>query len=110
MKKFCALLLLLSLVSLSGCAGIYWTPIMPSTGMLFSEIKAPLDGDVADTDLGSRVGKATSKSVLGWIATGDASIQAAARNGGITKIKHADYEFNNILGIYSEFTTVVYGD
>ena len=110
MKKLCALLLLMSIVALSGCAGVYRAPVLPSVGMLFAEIKAPLDVDFDDTDLGSRVGKATSKSILGWFATGDASIQAAARNGGITKIKHADYEFNNILGVYSEFTTVVYGD
>ena len=58
----------------------------------------------------AKVGKATSTSILGLVATGDASIETAAKNGGIKTIKFVDYEVNNILGIYGQYTTIVYGD
>ncbi len=58
----------------------------------------------------SKVGKAMSTSILGLVATGDASIKTAAANGGITKIKYVDYQVDNILGIYGKYTTIVYGD
>src|SRR5262245_18304419 len=43
-------------------------------------------------------------------AMGDASISAAARNGGITTIHHVDHETLNILGIYARYVTVVHGE
>ena len=58
----------------------------------------------------SKVGKATSTSILGLVATGDASIKTAAANGGITRIKFVDYQVDNVLGIYGKYTTIVYGD
>jgi hypothetical protein len=49
--------------------------------------------------------------VLGLVAWGDASTQAAAVNGGITTLNHADSEWLSILGfVYGRQTTVVYGD
>jgi len=41
---------------------------------------------------------------------GDASIQAAMQNGGITKIHHVDYKVTSVLGVYATYTTVVYGE
>ena len=42
--------------------------------------------------------------------TGDASIQQAAHNGGITKVSYVDSEVKAILGIWAEYCTVVYGE
>nr|HPL82786.1 TRL domain-containing protein [Candidatus Omnitrophota bacterium] len=58
----------------------------------------------------SRVGTAKSTSILGLVATGDSSIKTAASNGGIKTIKYVDYDAKNILGLYGEYTTTVYGD
>jgi hypothetical protein len=44
------------------------------------------------------------------VATGDASIEAAAKSAGITKIHHVDYHSKNILGIIGTFTVMVYGE
>ena len=38
------------------------------------------------------------------------ALTTAAANGGITTIKFVDYEVENILGVYGQYTTVVYGD
>lgn len=73
----------------------------------------PTEGQAGATSAGLanlKTGAATATSILGIVATGDASIEAAARNGGITKIHHVDHHTKNIIGFYSEFTTVVYGE
>jgi hypothetical protein len=112
MKKMLALFVLAGmLATLTGCAGIYGGNLVtPSRGILYSELKAPMQVDVNRSIAGKKVGHATSKSILGLVAVGDSSIQAAALEGNITTINHVDYEFNNILGVVSEFTTVVYGE
>ena len=40
----------------------------------------------------------------------DASIQTAARNGGITKISTVDIKQGNILGIITTYETIVTGE
>jgi hypothetical protein len=55
------------------------------------------------------VGRAEAWGILVY-ATGDASISAAATNGGINRIHHVDDETMNILGIYAKYVTIVYGE
>ncbi len=82
---------------------------MPPPGFVYNNTKAPMDNDYDNSQLG-RKGTAQVKSVLGFVTWGDCSAQAAAQNAGIKTIKHTDYQFYNVLGIYSVFTTIVYGD
>jgi len=94
-------------LSMTGCLK---APFMPPPGMAFSQFNAPLDVDFQNTDMsGMKKGTAETISILGLVATGDASSQAAAQNGGITKIVHADYEYFNVLGVFQKTTVVVYG-
>lgn len=65
---------------------------------------------VTSNSLGSKVGSATVTGVLGLVATGDASIQTAAKEAGIKKVSHVDVKKWSILGIVSKYTTVVYGE
>ena len=92
---------------LSGCIQ---APLVPPTGSVYSGFIVPLDLDFENTDLGSKTGKSESTSILGLVAWGDASSAAAARNGGISNLKHADYEYFHVLGVYQRYRTVVYGD
>ena len=94
--------LLLAVFLLTGCATIY--PV----GSLYSQVKLPVNA--TSNSSYSKVGKASCTSILTLITTGDASIEAAAKNGGITKIHHVDWEVENILGIIGTYTTTVYGD
>ena len=89
--------------SLSGCA----TP--SPAGIIYTEIKAPVGAGEGGMNY-NKVGTAKATSVLGLVATGDCSIKAAAANGGIKNIKYVDYDAKNILGIFGEYTTTVYGD
>lgn len=99
-----AALIASAVVVMSGCA----TGMQPVSG-IYADVKGP--GMVLDNRAGqSKVGTATAKSVLGIVATGDASIAAAMKEGGITKVHHTDYHTTNIFGIVAETTIVVYGE
>ena len=80
----------------------------PTTGFVYQSQKGP--GAVTSNSLGHKVGTSQATSILGIAGTGDASIDAAAKAGGIKKISHVDYEVSNILGIYAKHTTIVYGE
>ncbi len=65
---------------------------------------------VTSNSRGSKVGTSKANAYVGIIAVGDASIEAAAKSAGITKISHVDSQKKSILGIVSSTTTVVYGE
>ena len=82
-----------------------------TSGCLFTDVKIPLDTNLEETKLGAKTGESTSQGVLWLVAWGDSGTQAAALNGGITTLLHADRKIFSILfGLYSKETTVVYGD
>lgn len=110
MRYVCLLLVSLSLLTVAGCANYYAAPVMPPGGWIYADIKAPIDTDAQKTPVTSATGDASSMSILGLIAMGDASVHAAAQAGNVKTIDHVDYTFFNILGIYSKFTTRVYGE
>ncbi|HVN40273.1 MAG TPA: TRL domain-containing protein [Myxococcota bacterium] len=74
-------------------------------------VTTPLDTDLDQTKLGTKVGKSEAQLVLGLVAWGDAGTQEAAKNGNITVLRGADQEQLSILGLlYVRYRTVVYGD
>lgn len=80
-------------------------------GCAYMRVQRPLDEDFQETRLGSKVGRAYAYSVLWLVAWGDAGTRAAAENGNIEVIHHADREV--LLwagGAYTRMATIVYGD
>lgn len=102
MKKLFGLLLIAGLMS--SCA----FTTSPVTGFIYTDVKAPLA--VTSNTGSTKVGTAKMQSILGIVATGDASIEAAAKSAGITKIHHVDYEATSVIGVIATFTVVVYGE
>lgn len=85
-------------------------PLM-CAGCLYSHIKLPFDTNLDETQLGSKKGEATWRGVMWLVSWGDASTDAAAKQGGLTTINHMDQEIITVLfGLYTSQTTVVYGD
>ncbi len=106
MKKL-ATAALLAAVLLAGASCASTKPV----GILYTDIRVPITtGNAADATASPKVGVAVSKSVLGLVATGDSSITAACANGGIRKIHHVDWEANSILGLFSTYRCVVWGE
>ena len=99
--SFIALVGLLFLFT--GCATIY-----PS-GAIYTNVQLPMHvTDNAGSPM--KTGTAQATSILGLVATGDASIEAAKKNGNITKVYHVDWDAMNVLGIYGRYTVTVYGE
>ena len=80
----------------------------PVIGGLYTDVKAPLA--VTGNSGSSKVGTAEATSILGLVATGDASIETAAKSAGITKIHHVDEYAYSVLGIFAKYTIFVYGE
>jgi hypothetical protein len=94
-------IMLLSLI-LGGCAA---TPHMPGAIVL---TKGHVTTDHAKGGV-KKTGKSCTKNFLGIVSVGDASIEAARKNGKIKKISFIDNSYKNILGIYQEYCTLVRG-
>lgn len=106
MKKIGFFIGLISMVMMLGCAGPY------THGVIFSDMKIPGCSPDSATGLqpGPKTGTSEMVNYIGWIATGDASIAAAAKNGGIKAVKTVDVHYTTILGIVNTTTTTVTGD
>ncbi len=104
-ERFVLLLILGSLLVLGAC-----TPVAsPVTGAFYTNVKHGTN--VGDGQLDAlRSGEACATAILGLVALGDASIEAARKNGGITKIAFVDHRSKNIWFFYAEFCTIVWGE
>ena len=104
MKRILALaaVALIGAVSLTGC-----TVVSPLPGGIYTDVTAT--AAVGSAAGSSKKGEAKATSILG-VALGDASLETAMKNGGITKVHHVDTKSRNILGVYAEYTVIVYGE
>ena len=93
----------LGVIILTGCQPVA-SPVM---GIIFNDTKY---GYIATTNAtATKEGKACAQSIMGLVATGDASISTAKAAGGITEVAHIDYTAHSILGIVADFCTIVKG-
>lgn len=107
MKKISLACVGLSFMVCSGCAIV----ASPLPGSIYTSVAYPSYYQGVDNGgPGMKKGEAMASSILGIVATGDASIAAAVRNGGITKIHTADTKATSVLGIYASYTTMVTGE
>ena len=89
-----------------GCVAPYGAPNYG--GLVTANVKGPVTG-VDNNVSPSKMGESKATGII-FFANGDASISAAMKNGGITKVHHVDSESFSVLGIYSEYKTIVYGE
>lgn len=97
-------------VFLCGCGYTLRAPVVPPLAAGFMNVEAPIDVTFNNTVIGPKRGEANSTGVIGLLSFGDASAQAAARNGNIKRVDHIGYSFTNILGFVTIWKTVVYGE
>lgn len=88
---------------LGGCMAA----LSPTFGAIFTDTK--YSQDHAGTAAASKTGRACAQSVLGLVATGDATVATAKAQGGITEVLDVQHEVKNYLGFYAQYCTVVKG-
>ena len=91
----------LAMLGLTACASVG-----PLPGSLYGNVTSAV---AATAQVAMKEGEACASSVLGIIATGDASIETARKNGGITSIASVDRRDTNILGLFMKHCTIVRG-
>jgi hypothetical protein len=96
-------LLVLAIVLAFG-TGCVQSPTGPA--LIYMDVKGPLGpaGGTATT----KVGESCARVFLALFAWGDASIESAKRNAGITEVTTIDHASFNFVG-FGSFCTVVYG-
>lgn len=118
MRKQYLLSLLLSIILLLfyGCAAYVGTPIIAG---LYTGVTAPITYDPGAKGhlyqiLGEVEGKSSATSILGIIASGDASVKTAYQNA-LRQIPDAedlidvtvDYKGTSFLALFASYTTIV---
>lgn len=109
-----------SLVSAAFSAAVLSSGCMPlvqqgyPVGGIYSSTSAPSALDRVEVSganrLGSKTGSACSTGILGLVAWGDASIDAAKKAGAITSVDSVEYQSTAVLGAaYVSVCTVVHG-
>ncbi len=102
MKKLFKTMAIVAVLSLTSCASL------PTAATIYADVTEGLTA--TSNTFGTKVGKASATNILGLIATGDASINEAAKQAGIKKISHVDVKKVSILGLFTTTTTFVYGE
>ncbi len=93
-------------VGLSSCAS---TGANTTTG--YAAISVFKEAGMATNAAGaSKTGKACTQNILGFFASGDNSIEAAKKNGGISTVASVDYDIFRVLGFYGTACTIVKGN
>ena len=113
-RSILAGVVLAAALSLSGCVSNLYTGGPSVAGGLYTNVTdaAQHVAVAVDTTASSnKRGTASAHSVLGLVALGDASIDAAMKQAGITKVHHVDHNVHIVLfGFYAQTTTIVYGE
>lgn len=79
-------------------------------GMIYDGSTTPLEATGNTISKNAKVGTSSYTNILGAVTLGDGGINAAAKNGGITKISHIDRKNFSVLGIFAKYETTVYGE
>ena len=100
------------LLSLTGCAIPSATCTPLHAGFLYADMTFSGDHpeNANNAAPGPRRGEASMDEILWMVTSGDASITAAAKSAGISKIHTVEHEFINVLCIYQKYTTIVTGE
>lgn len=84
----------------AGCAAV-----------MLASCSITLPVNATSNPVGTKVGKSSGNCYLSALCFGvDASIQTAAKNGGISKISTVDYTNKNILNLIITHETTVTGE
>lgn len=97
-----------TVAALVGCAGLGYP-----TGSLYTGTQVPHGMNRAEVSgagkTGDKGGESCATGILGLVAFGDASLDAAKKAAGVSEIHSVEFHNTNILGIYAQGCTEVHG-
>jgi len=90
------------------CSGCAMSNSAPVTGFAYTSAQGATNA--TSNKVGTKTGESCATSYVGVVGLGDASIAAAAKAGGVTKISSVDSNNTGIIGVYAKNCTVVSGE
>jgi hypothetical protein len=102
MRKLASVLVLAAFLPLAGCFMV----MPPAVGSIWADVK--YDGHAHGSLAATKEGRACARSILGVFAQGDASIEAAAKAGGIKTVASIDHTAK-VMVVIGEYCTIVRG-
>ncbi len=85
--------------------------LFQTSACVYTDIKFPLDRDVWETKIGTKVGRSSNHSILWLVAWGNGGVKEAAKNGDLKVVNHLDMQVESYLfGVYTRIDTIAYGD
>ena len=105
MRLLLCVLLLLSMCMVTGC--VYSSA--PVNAPIVAGEKGAFPVAVDNSVASSKVSRVKAEGIL-IVGYGDASIDTAMKKEGIKKVHHIDVEVLNVIGVYSRYELVVYGE
>lgn len=85
--------------------------LFATTALFLASCSVTMPVSATSNPVGSKVGTSTGRCFFYALCFGaDASIQSAAKDGGITKISTVDMKTTNILGIVVTYKCIVTGE
>ena len=95
-------------VTLMGCAAFGYP-----TGSLYIGTQVPHGINRNETSgpgkSGEKHGESCATGIIGAVAFGDASLDAAKKAGGVTEVHSVEFHNTSILGLYHQGCTEVHG-
>ncbi len=83
---------------------------LAAVALMMTSCALTMPVNATSNEIGPKVGTAKAEGFLGVLFFDqDASIQTAAKNGGIHKISTVDIKQTSILGLYVTYETIVTG-
>ncbi len=101
-KLFLAAMVAVTTFAFTSCGGL------GMGGFVYQDSTVP--AAVTSNAIGSKCGTAKILNVLGVVELGDAGINTAAKNGGISRVSHVDVKTFSILGVFVTYEYFVYGN
>ncbi len=103
-KLYLSVSVVATLFTISGCAMVA-APV--SNGLLMTNLRGP--GHTTTLTEAPKMGTGCSTNILGLVAMGDSSIDAAKRSARITEVATVDFDSFSLLGVYARFCVIVRG-
>ena len=110
MKRYAKILGVLAVLAFLGlgCGMVGAPGYLPGT-IYVNAVYPQSNGYYNELTPNAKHGEACATAYFGWIAIGDAGVNAAMRAGGISKASTIDFRATNILGLIAKYCAIVSG-
>ena len=101
-----------AIIIMFNCSGCFMSNSPVGLGLIVTNLKAPIEvAEKCDVDRKNlKVGMAECINILGLLAIGDCSMEAAMKSSNIKKVCFVDTKIKSFLFLHVTTNTIIYGE